>query len=276
MTERTPWQTATSKWHKELSFKPIITSCRELDAALSNGIPIGVITEFCGPPGSGKTQICKQLCVNVQLPSDLNGIDGEAVFIDTNHGYNPYRFRDIAKAQSAYCQNIYKKKLSNSSPSTLVDKFMNGIHVHFVRDYMQLLMLIYYLPIVLTENSRIRLVVIDSFSFLFRQMKYDKGDLNRTRILYEALTNLQKLADQFNCAVVLTNELTTRMVDSNNTASYLVPSMGDSYCHRVGQLVTLAQYDGRSDIFYANIDKALYTPEIVVKFRITVDGIRSV
>lgn len=35
----------------------ISTFIAELDAALEGGIPLGQITEFCGEPGNGKTQI---------------------------------------------------------------------------------------------------------------------------------------------------------------------------------------------------------------------------
>lgn len=277
---KTLQKSATSAWKEEISLRPIFTSCKELDAAVSNGIPTGVITEFCGPPGCGKTQICLQLCANVQYPSDLGGLNGEAVFIDTNRGYSPYRFREIASAQSQCCQRLYQMKLFNSTPPTstqsLEDKFMNGIKLYFVLDYIQLLAVIYNLQNVLAENPFIRLIVIDSFSFLFRRIEYAGGDLIRTQILYDALDNLQKLANQFSCAVVLTNELTTRIADPSQIDKYLVPSMGDSYSHRVTQQVTLAREDTRSEIFCASIDKSLYSPEIVVKFRITKDGIQSV
>lgn len=63
------------------------------------------------------------------------------------------------------------------------------------------------------------------------------------------------------------------MVDINDSAAYLVPSMGDSHSHRVGQLITLARDGDRTDVFCANIDKSRHSPEIVVKFRITKDGI---
>jgi len=263
-------KTAIALWQEEFSAQSIITSCIELDAALSNGIPTGVITEFCGPPGSGKTQLCLQLCLNVQISSDVGGMDGEAVFVDTNRGFSPYRFREIAIAQS--------RKLFNSSPLTqsLIDKFLNGVKMYFVSDYEQLLAVIYNFENVLAENSRIRLIVIDSISYLFRQMKHAEGDTIRTQILYELMTILQQLADQFHCAIVLTNELTTRMVETNNASTLLVPSMGDSYSHRVTQLITLACEDVRSDVFCANIDKSLYSPEIIVKFKITADGVRSV
>lgn len=263
-------ETATSKWQKEFSTKRIRTSCRELDIALSNGIPTGVITEFCGPPGCGKTQMCLQLCVNVQMPSELDGLDGEAVFIDTNCGYSPYRFRSIAKAQSTLCQNICQN--FRSPVSVLLDKFMNGIKSYFVRDYGELLAVIHNLSTFLAGNSRIRLIVIDSFSNLFRQMK---GDVILSQTVYVTLTNLQKLANKFSCAIVLTNELTRRPVSTSDMPDFIVPSLGDSHLHRIGQLITLDQECVGSNTFFARIDKALHSAETVVRFRITENGIES-
>lgn len=262
-------ETATSKWCKEFSTKRISTSCRELDIALSNGIPTGVITELCGPPGSGKTQLCLQLCVNVQMPSELDGLDGEAVYIDTNCGYNPYRFRSIASAKSRLCQNR-RQNFRSSLGSILVDKFMNGVKCYFVRDYGELLAVIHNLWTFLAENSRIRLIVIDSFSCLFRNMK-DNVILSQT--VYVTLTNLQKMADNFRCAIVLTNELTRRPVSTSDMPDFIVPSLGDSHLHRICQLITLDHGAVGSDIFFAKIDKTFHTGETVVKFRITDNGI---
>jgi len=35
----------------------IVTFCEQLDDMLGGGVPVGKITEFCGAPGIGKTQI---------------------------------------------------------------------------------------------------------------------------------------------------------------------------------------------------------------------------
>lgn len=35
----------------------IITFCSALDEILGGGVPLGKITEICGPPGVGKTQL---------------------------------------------------------------------------------------------------------------------------------------------------------------------------------------------------------------------------
>lgn len=48
----------------------------EIDAFLHGGLrPFG-ITEVAGEAGAGKSQICMQLCANVQLPVSLGGLGG--------------------------------------------------------------------------------------------------------------------------------------------------------------------------------------------------------
>lgn len=42
---------------QEQSSGSIVTFCEQLDDMLGGGVPVGKITEFCGAPGVGKTQI---------------------------------------------------------------------------------------------------------------------------------------------------------------------------------------------------------------------------
>lgn len=49
--------TAIDAWKDESARGTIITMSKMLDRAIGCGIPTEVITEFCGPPGSGKTQM---------------------------------------------------------------------------------------------------------------------------------------------------------------------------------------------------------------------------
>lgn len=47
---------------------------------LGGGVPLTKLSEFCGAPGIGKTQLGMQLAVNVQIPDSLGGVAGEAVY----------------------------------------------------------------------------------------------------------------------------------------------------------------------------------------------------
>ena len=66
--------------------KGIITFSPEIDKQLftgTGGVPIGRMTEFCGAPGLGKTQLCIQLACNVSIPTSMGGVEGACVYIDT-------------------------------------------------------------------------------------------------------------------------------------------------------------------------------------------------
>jgi RAD51-like protein 2 len=76
--------------------KPIITFCESLDSMLGGGVFIGQITEFCGVPGVGKTQLGIQLCADVQIPECFGGAAGEAVYIDTEGSFMVERAADMA------------------------------------------------------------------------------------------------------------------------------------------------------------------------------------
>ena len=50
----------------------LTTGSKNLDALLGGGVETGAITQFYGPPGSGKTQLCCMICAT--LPSQYNAI----------------------------------------------------------------------------------------------------------------------------------------------------------------------------------------------------------
>ena len=51
-------QSALDLLKEEQSQGAIVTFCAKLDGMLGGGgVPIGKLTEFCGPPGIGKTQL---------------------------------------------------------------------------------------------------------------------------------------------------------------------------------------------------------------------------
>ena len=57
----------------------LFTFCRSLDKLIGGAIQVGQITEFCGFPGIGKTQLGIQICLDAQIPEIFNGNGGEAV-----------------------------------------------------------------------------------------------------------------------------------------------------------------------------------------------------
>ncbi|GAB1296630.1 DNA repair protein RAD51 homolog 3 [Apodemus speciosus] len=90
--------TALELLEREHAQGAIITFCSALDSILGGGIPLMKTTEVCGVPGVGKTQLCMQLAVDVQIPECFGGVAGEAVFIDTEGSFMVDRVVSLATA----------------------------------------------------------------------------------------------------------------------------------------------------------------------------------
>ena len=65
----------------------LTTGSKALDKMVDGGLETQTITEFYGEYGSGKSQICHQLCVNVQLPPERGGLNGGALYVDTENTF---------------------------------------------------------------------------------------------------------------------------------------------------------------------------------------------
>lgn len=59
-----------------LILKKLTTGCKLLDEVLQGGLVSHGITEISGESASGKTQLCLQLSLNVQLPESQGGLNG--------------------------------------------------------------------------------------------------------------------------------------------------------------------------------------------------------
>lgn len=80
------------KWQK------ITFGCTALDRLTHNGIPTIGITEIAGEAGSGKSQICMQLALMVQLHQSMGGLEKGAVFICTEDAFASQRLFQITEA----------------------------------------------------------------------------------------------------------------------------------------------------------------------------------
>uniref|UniRef100_A0A8C0FXX2 DNA repair protein RAD51 homolog 3 n=1 Tax=Bubo bubo TaxID=30461 RepID=A0A8C0FXX2_BUBBB len=208
----------------------IITFCSALDNILGGGVQLTKITEICGAPGVGKTQLCMQLAVDVQIPECFGGVAGEAVFIDTEGSFMVDRVVEIATACVQHCQLIAETHQEEDNLKALetfsLESILSHIYYFRCRDYIELLAQVYLLPDFLSEHSKVRLVVVDGIAFPFR---HDFEDLSlRTRLLNGLAQQLIIIANDHKSAVILTNQMTTRIGQSQST---LVPALGESWGH---------------------------------------------
>lgn len=260
---------------KETSSPGIVTFCEEIDDMLGGGVPLAKITELCGSPGVGKTQLSIQLAVDVQIPEAFGGLAGEAVFIDTEGSFIPERAADIASATHQHCKHVAELQGIEDQISAVEDftpeKILSGIHYFRCHNYTELIALVNLLPNFLEDHEKVKLVIIDSIAFHFR---HDLDDMSlRTRLLNGLAQSLIKMAVAHQLAVVLTNQMTTKVNVGQGGISHLSPALGESWGHAATIRIILFWKDNQR---YALLYKSPSKKETTVSYQITKGGIRSV
>ena len=292
------------------STRPVITFCRQIDVMLGGGIPIGQITEFCGVPGVGKTQLGIQLALNVQIPEVFNGLGGEAIYIDTEGSFMVERVAEMASEISNHLHKLARGQAAKNKSQEAVasqiaaaqsmtrDRFLEGIQLFRVHDQTETIATINHLAAYLKLHTKIRLIVIDSIAFHFRQDLSDTS--SRSRVLSTVAQTLNQLAFQHNLAVVVVNHVTTRFERSATTSTghsnlatgesadtaephgsvavsavqRLVPALGEQWSHCITNRVMLHWHEGRER--RATLVKCPSMPSTSVPYCVCERGIRDV
>ncbi|KAJ3277053.1 DNA repair protein rad51c [Terramyces sp. JEL0728] len=164
----------------QLDILAISTGSTQIDKMLGGGMKLGSVTEIVGLAGIGKTQLCMQLCANVQQ----SPINGKAFYIDTEGSFMASRFSQIAQA---------------SVPDTDLETIMTNVTIAKIYSMQELLASINLLQECLEYDESLKLIVIDSIAFHFRSFVSDL--MERTRILNTIASKLRQLACEFNVAV---------------------------------------------------------------------------
>ncbi|MEM3590306.1 MAG: helix-hairpin-helix domain-containing protein, partial [Candidatus Bathyarchaeia archaeon] len=102
----------------------LTTGSKAIDELLGGGIETQTITEFYGEYGVGKSVLCHQLSVNVQLPIDKGGLDGGALYIDTEQTFRPEWIvrmsQDLGLDPDSVSQRIIYSEAYNSDHQILI------------------------------------------------------------------------------------------------------------------------------------------------------------
>jgi RecA/RadA recombinase len=148
------------------------------------------------------------------------------------------------------------------------ERILSRIYHYRVHESAELLALIYLLPLWLRdEYSRVKLIVIDSISAPFRN-DFTEQFYERTRVLTNTAQDFMRIARQFGCAVVTTNQVTSR---GRNNDTQLIPALGASWGHNcTNRFILYAE----NSVRYALLDKSPAYPSAKSSFAITRDGIR--
>nr|WCZ58576.1 DNA repair protein RAD51 homolog 3 [Andalucia godoyi] len=271
---------------KRQSFQPVVTFSRALDLLLGGGVPCGSLTEFCGPPGVGKTQLAMQIAVDTVIPKELGGCAGSALYIDTEGSFSKERLAMIAEAMIDLVK-VKCSHLNTQYPTDLsVESVLDRVQYCRVHDMTEQLSVILSLPQYLGKHPSCRTIIIDSIAFHFRHDFSDQLG-QRSRLLQSLAQRLADSADKFGVAIVLTNQVTTRirgaasvvaaahlsLEDGASGIPDVVPALGESWGHACTHRILLAK--GRDGKRYASVYKSPSLPPNRICFAITDAGIRD-
>ncbi|KAI8813665.1 Rad51C protein [Cladochytrium replicatum] len=243
----------------------ISTGSRNLDSLLGNGLPSRCVTELTGPPGIGKTQICMQLAVNVNLPEKFGGLDGQAIVVDTEGSMIVDRLAEIAS------RRVEEIRLTDQIEADW-ESLLSGIHIFRLFDHVQILAFVNLLHEYLSQNPQIRLVVIDSLAFHFRHAISDLGA--RHRLLHHIAQTLSRCAAEYDVSIVVSNQLTMKIMKTGIIERMkLLPALGDSWGHACTHRIMLFWENSAR---MANVMKSSSSPSVTVAFAVTGKGITDI
>ncbi|MDT7864618.1 MAG: DNA repair and recombination protein RadA [Thermoproteota archaeon] len=182
--------TAEEFYKKRQNIGYITTGSKALDGLLNGGIETQAITEIIGEFGTGKTQLCHQLAVNVQLPKERGGLDSNAIYIDTEGTFRPERIIQIATRLKLDPPQVLKR--------IYYTRAYNSDHQMFIVEE-----LLEKMP-----NFNARLVIVDSLVSHFRSEYPGRENLVvRQQRLNKHIHDLHRIAMLYNAAVVVTNQI---------------------------------------------------------------------
>ncbi len=253
--EKMGFKSADIIWEKRKSLKKLTTGSPNLDDLLGGGIETGSVTELYGEYRTGKTQIAHQLCVNVQLAYEDGGLEGGALYIDSEGTFRPERIIQMASSRdldyNKILRNITYGRAYNSDHQVLLVKESTKI----------------------IEEKNIKLLIVDSIIGHFRSEYVGRGTLaTRQQILNTHIHDLLRLTETFDeLAILFTNQVSAR--PDVFYGDPLRATGGNIIAH--GATIRIRLRKGKGEQRVAKVVDAPHLPEEDAVFSITEDGIQD-
>ncbi len=239
----------------KMSSPRLTTGVKSLDRLLG-GIEGGVITEFAGEYGSGKTQLCHQLSVTVQLPERMGGLERSAIYVDTEGTFSTERIKAMAKRFGLNVRDVLRR-------------------IYVVRAYNS----DHQIEVIRAARSRIPeldigILIVDSLINHFRSEYPGRENLAvRQQRLKSHLQDLMRIAEIYSMPVIFTNQIVSSPDPFSGMSK--VPAGGNVVAHSATYRIFLGKKKG--GLRYARIIDSPKHPEgSEAYFRITDEGVVDV
>ncbi|MCL2643188.1 MAG: DNA repair and recombination protein RadA [Candidatus Bathyarchaeota archaeon] len=238
------------------SIARLTTGSKALDKIIDGGLETQTITEFYGEYGCGKSQICHQLCVNVQLPIEQGGLNGGVLYIDTE---NTFRLERIVQMSTHLGLN----------PEEVVK---NIIYAEAYTSDHQMFLLENADEIIKANN--IKLIIVDSLTAHFRSEYIGREMLaSRQQRLNKHMHKLTALARAFNAVAVVTNQV---MAKPDQFFGDAIHPIGGNIVGHTSQTRIYLRRASHGPIRIARLVSSPYLPEGEEILKVTENGIEDV
>ncbi|MEM3941591.1 MAG: DNA repair and recombination protein RadA [Candidatus Bathyarchaeia archaeon] len=234
----------------------LTTGSKALDKLLGGGLETQAITEFSGEYGSGKSQICHQLCVNVQLPPEKGGLGGAALYIDTENTFRTERIVQMARHLGLDPEEVTK--------NIIYAEAYTSDHQMFLLENADE---------IIKENN-VKLIIIDSLTAHFRSEYIGREMLaSRQQKLNQHMHKLLKLARAFNAVAVVTNQV---MAKPDMFFGDAISPIGGHIVGHTSHTRVYLRKAPRGPVRIARLVSSPYLPEGEEVFKITENGVEDV
>jgi DNA repair protein RadA len=236
--------------------KRLSTGSKQLDELLGGGLETQTITEFYGEYGVGKSILCHQLAVNVQLPEERGGLNGSALYIDTENTFRPEWIIRMADAlgldPSQTAKNIIYSEAFNSDHQVLLLEKADKI----------------------IQENKIKLIILDSLTSHFRSEYLGREMLaERQQKLNSHLHRLTRLARAFNACAVVTNQV---MAKPDQFFAMAVEAVGGHIVAHTSHTRVFLRRTAGGPVRICRLVSSPYLPEGERIFKITEEGIKDI
>jgi DNA repair protein RadA len=233
----------------------LTSGSKVVDKLLDGGMETQTITEFYGEYGSGKSQICHQLCVNVQLPPEKGGLGGCALYVDTENTFRTERIVSMSKHLGLDPEQVVKNII-------YAEAYTSDHQMFLVENADEVI-----------KANNVKLIIVDSLTAHFRSEYIGREMLApRQQRLNKHMHRLIGLARAFNAVAVVTNQV---MAKPDVFFGDAVHPIGG---HIVGHTSHTRVYLRRAShgpIRIARLVSSPYLPEGEEIFKITENGIED-
>jgi DNA repair protein RadA len=233
----------------------LTTGSKAIDEVLAGGLETQTITEFYGEYGSGKSQLCHQMCVNVQLPPERGGLNAAALYIDTENTFRTERIIQMAQHMGLNPEEVIRKIVFAEAYTSDHQMFLLENADKIIKD------------------NNVRLIVIDSLTAHFRSEYLGREMLaERQQKLNKHMHRLIRLARAFNAVAVVTNQVMAKPDVFFGDAVH--PVGGHIVAHTSHTRIYLRK-SSRGPLRIARLVSSPYLPEGERVFKITENGVED-